>query len=220
MEKTDWYPGTREEQLTMAKNWAAILAVKGADWGVPAATVTAFSALVTEADGVLAAAKNDAVRTPVVTAHCREVFERLEQEARDIKKRYFFVPPLTEADIAALGLKMHDPHPTPSGKPTSQVRAEPYLTGLHQMGFRIVYVSGSPGDPANKVYRVWYVLVPPGGKAPSSPEELTKEFSTKRMKDVLHFAFEDSGKTVYMAVQIGNGNMTGDWGPMTQAIVP
>ena len=92
--------------------------------------------------------------------------------------------------------------------------------GLHQMGFRIVYVSGGPEDPANKVYRVWYEVVPAGGKAPSKPEELTREFSTRRRKDALNLAFEDSGKTVYMAVQIGNGSLTGEWGPMTQAVIP
>jgi hypothetical protein len=38
---------------------------------------------------------------------------------RDIKRRYFLSPPLTEADLAALGLKKHDPVQTPSGEPTS-----------------------------------------------------------------------------------------------------
>jgi hypothetical protein len=59
--------------------------------------------VVGEADSVLAAAKNEVTRTPVVTAHCREVFGRMETKMRDIKKRYFYAPPLSEPDFVAWG---------------------------------------------------------------------------------------------------------------------
>jgi hypothetical protein len=44
---------------------------------------------------------------------------KLTAHMRDIKRRYFLIPPLTEADIISLGLKPHDPHPTPSGQPAA-----------------------------------------------------------------------------------------------------
>jgi hypothetical protein len=47
--------------------------------------------------------------------------------------------------------------------------------------------------------------------------------STERKKELLLFNFADSGKMVYIAVQIENGNMRGPWGPwgpMVFAMIP
>jgi hypothetical protein len=38
--------------------------------------------------------------------------------------------------------------------------------------------------------------------------------------DVIEFDFEDSGKTVYFAVQIENDGKKGLWGPLAQALIP
>jgi hypothetical protein len=90
----------------------------------------------------------------------------------------------------------------------------------HELGVWLLYVTGSPEDPANKEYRIWYLAVPPGGEAPLDPEELTKSFSTQRRKEVITFEYGDSGKTVYLAVQVENGDKKGPWGPMTSAVIP
>jgi hypothetical protein len=204
----------------MGKNWAVILSAQGKAWNIPAAVVQELTALIGTADNVLAAAKNESTRTPVVTAHCREVFGRLEDAMRDIKKRYFYAPPLTEADIIALGLKPRDTTPSASGKPTAQVTVETFLTGRHELGLRIVYVTGSPEDKANKEYRIWYAVVGPGEKAPERPEELSRSFSTKREEGVVEFDYGDSGKKAYFAVQVENGGQKGPWGPLVSALIP
>jgi hypothetical protein len=188
----------------MAKNWVLILTDQGAAWGIPEAVIMGLSGVTAAADGVLAAAMNESTRTPVVTAHCREIFGHLEDAMRDIKRRYFFIPPLDEAAIIALGLKLHDNVPSHSGVPTAQVRVETYLVGRHELGLKIVYVTGSPDEPANKGCRIWYKAVGVGEKAPEDPRELGDSFYTKRKKDLLEFEYGDSGKTVYLAVQIEN----------------
>ncbi|MDR0374683.1 MAG: hypothetical protein LBH85_03060 [Treponema sp.] len=66
--------------------------------------------------------------------------------------------------------------------------------GRHELGIRIVYVTGSPNDPANKGYRVWYSVVAPGEKPPTNPDALRKSFFTMRKKDVVEFDYGDSGK--------------------------
>jgi hypothetical protein len=139
---------------------------------------------------------------------------------RDIKKRYFLTPPLTEADYIALGLKPHDPIPTPSGPPTAQVTIETYLAGRHELGVKIIYVTGSPSDPANKGYRIWYSVIGQGETPPTNPDDLRKSFYTKRKKDLIEFDFGDSGKTVYFAVQIENEGKKGPWGPLVSALIP
>jgi hypothetical protein len=119
-----------------------------------------------------------------------------------------------------LGLTPHDTHPTPSGPPTAEVTVEPFLVGRHELGIKIVYISGDPEDKANKGYRIWYKTVPPGGDPVTDPEQLGKSFYTRRKKDVLSFDYTDSGKTAYLAVQVENDGKKGPWGPVISAIIP
>jgi hypothetical protein len=139
---------------------------------------------------------------------------------RDMKKRYFLTPPLQDADYVSLGLKVPDNTPTPSGDPTAQVTVETYLVGRHELGVKIIYVTGSATDPANKGFRIWYTVVAPGETPPANPDGLHKSFYTKRKKDVIEFDFGDSGKTAYFAVQIENEGKKGPWGPLVQALIP
>jgi hypothetical protein len=216
----DWLPRGRDAHLAMAKKWLLILNNKGPAWNVPDADIQELTSRTNLADAVLTLAKNEATRTPVTTARCREAFDALAVTMRDIKRRYFFVPPLDDSDFIALGLTPHDAVKTPSGNPTAQVTVETFLIGRHELGVRIVYVSGNSGDPANKGYRIWYQTVPPGGDAPENPEQLTKSFLTQRKKDVISFDYGDSGKTAYIAVQIENDGKKGTWGPMVSAVIP
>jgi hypothetical protein len=98
---------------------------------------------------------------------------------------------------------------------------ETFLRGWHEMGFRVVFVSGDPHDRANGGYRVWYSVVAPGETPPAGPEDLRKSFFTRRKRDFIAFDYADSGKTVYIAVQIEiPDGQQGKWGPMVSAIIP
>jgi hypothetical protein len=137
---------------------------------------------------------------------------------RDIKKRYFYVPHLTDADLVSLGLKIPDHTPPPSGDPTAQVTVETYLVGRRELGVKIIYVTGT--DPANKGCRIWYTVVAPGETPPANPDDLRKSFYIKRKKDVIEFDFGGSGKTAFFAVQIENDGRKGPWGPLVSALIP
>ncbi|MDR2793631.1 MAG: hypothetical protein LBB61_08210 [Treponema sp.] len=216
----DWFPKTRVLQRAMAKNWVIILKVNAATWNIAMTVVTDLETRTDAADAALTAAQNEETRTPVATARCRETFKALEECMRDIKKRYFFIPPLTEADFAGLGLKVPDSTATPSGTPTAQVTLETCLVGRHELGIKIVYVTGSPHDAANKGYRIWYSVTGQGETPPANPDELRGSFFTKRKKDLIEFGFGDSGKTAYFAVQIENDGKKGPWGPLVNALIP
>jgi hypothetical protein len=216
----NWLPTAREVILEMVDDWIAVCTVKKTVWGIPDPALTELTARRDAARTALATAKNETTRTPVANAQCKEAFGALIACMRDFKRRYFLTPPLTDADYISLGLKPHDAHPSPSGKPTAQVLVETFLVGRHELGIRIVYVTGSPDDPANKGYRVWYSVAAPGETPPANPEELRKSFFTKRKKDVIEFDFGDSGKTAYFAVQVENGGKKGSWGPLVSALIP
>jgi hypothetical protein len=204
----------------MAKDWASVAGTNAQAWGIPPAVITELDALIQTADTTLATAKNETTRTPVATAQCKAAFDVLTAKMRDFKKRYYLTPPLQEPDYIALGLKPHDTTPTPSGPPTAQVTVETYLVGRHELGVKMIYVTGSPADPANKGYRIWYSVLSPGETPPVNPEDLRKSFFTKRKKDVIEFEFGDSGKTAYFAVQIENEGKKGPWGPLVNALIP
>jgi hypothetical protein len=216
----DWLPTTRDGQLAMAKDWVSVTGTNAHLWGIPLTAVQELAGLTDAADAALATAKNETTRTPVATAQCKAAFEALIAAMRDMKKRYFLTPPLQEPDYIALGLKPHDSTPTPSGPPTDQVTIETYLVGRHELGVKMIYVTGTASDPANKGYRIWYSVIALGETPPASPDDLHKSFFTKRKKDVIEFDFGDSGKTAYFAVQIENEGKKGPWGPLVSAIIP
>jgi hypothetical protein len=217
---TDWLPANRETILEMARDWQSAAASQKAAWGVPDISLANLQARSDAAEAALAVAQNESTRTPVATARCKEAFDSLTSFMRDMKRRYFLSPPLLDSDYVSLGLKPHDSTPTASGVPTAQVTVETYLTGRHELGVKIIYVTGAASDPANKGCRIWYRVAAPGETPPANPDELHKSFFTKRKKDVIEFEFGDSGKTAYFAVQIENEGKKGPWGPLTQALIP
>ncbi|MDR2516618.1 MAG: hypothetical protein LBC88_04460 [Spirochaetaceae bacterium] len=216
----DWLPASREGILAMAAGWQSVAGASAGVWNIPAAVLLELGNLAEAAESALATAKNETTRTPVATARCKEAFETLIAKMRDLKKRYFLTPPLQDSDYVALGLKPRDNIPTASGTPTAQVTVETYLIGRHELGVKIIYVTGNPLDAANKGYRIWYLVTAPGEDIPASPDDLRKSFFTKRKKDVIDFDFGDSGKTAYFAVQVENENKKGPWGPIVSALIP
>ncbi|GHU40911.1 hypothetical protein FACS1894190_08360 [Spirochaetia bacterium] len=169
----DWLPKTRTEQLAMAKDWLAVLATEGAAWKITEADKAELAGLVEDAGNAIAVEKNETTRTPVAIAQCKTAFEAMIAKMRDMKKRFFYVPPLTDADLVSLGLKIPDHTPTASGTPTAQATIETYLVGRHELGIKIIYVTGNPADPANKGFRIWYSVVAQGETPPASLDDYT-----------------------------------------------
>jgi hypothetical protein len=130
----DWFPAGRDKQLAMARNWTGILPAKGTAWRIPPAEIQDLANLTAAAESALGLATNDATRTPVATARCRDAFKQLGGKMRDIKRRYFYEPPLTGADMVSLGLKPRDTIHTPISAPTAQVTGETYLIGAPRTG--------------------------------------------------------------------------------------
>ncbi|GHS86508.1 hypothetical protein FACS189487_00930 [Campylobacterota bacterium] len=219
-QRSDWLPTTREGILAMAREWQIVMTAKQTEWNIPYTATQELTTLTTAAETALSTAQNEATRTPVATAQCRDAFGALTAFMRDSKRRFFLAPPLTNPDFVSLGLKPHDSTPTHSGTPTAQVTVETYLLGRHELGVKFIYVTGNPADLANKGFRIWYSVVAHGETPPASPDDLRKSFLTKRKKDVLEFEFGESGKTAWFAVQIENEGKKGPWGPLVSALIP
>jgi hypothetical protein len=230
----DWFPGRRELQLEMAKVWLLALQVKAVLWGAPEEVCTALAGLVTAAEQILALAMGSQ-RTPVITAQCKEAFEALAEKMRFIKNRYFLSPPLLPSDYAALLLSEPDTTHSPRGVPKAQMTAEIGRTGTARLFLKLVYAEGteSLANPHTDIeYQIrWGKYSPvnptsnPGtgeiAAAPVMAEELPVVFTTKRKRELIAFGPEDSGKTAYFDIRIGNGNNEyGQWCTLFHAVIP
>jgi hypothetical protein len=106
-------------------------------------------------------------------------FDAMTSYMWDFKQRYFLTPPLQDPDYIAL-VKTPDTVNSPSGEdsagvPSAQVTVETFRVGRHKLGAKIIYVVGSPTDPANKGYRIWYSVV-----TPVRPRSQTRTTSASR----------------------------------------
>jgi hypothetical protein len=215
-----WLPGSRAEQLAMAKVWIEVLADKGADWNVPTAEKTALGTLTSAAEEALAKLQDKATRTHLDTVHCDEAFAALKRKMRFIKKHYFLMPPLTAEDLTSLGLKAGSNVRVNIPAPTSIPGIEAVHTGYCQITTHFRRMEGSieASNKADYGISVRYGIVPP--EAATTAENLPKSLFTRRPKKIFAFSASDIGKTVYFCIRYENAKgEPGQWSPLFSAVV-
>ena len=234
--KQSWLPNKRVDQLAMANEWVRLIRLNGTKWKIPNDVELELEGLAENAQDALALANSAATRTPVTTAKCKEAFDRLIPKMRDIKDRYFKLPPLTDPDIVSLGLKPKDTTKTPVPVPSGQATADVSYPGPSILMLHMKPLAGITPDPrADYGYRIYYGVFPLGGatpeeatgpcrylmKAPISGNELPNSQFTRRKRETLIFPACDSGKTAYFCIRYENSKgQSGPWGPLFSAIIP
>ena len=232
---SDWLPSRRELQLAMARSWITVLKTKNSAWEIKNEEVSELTRLAGEAEKTLAKAVSSE-RTTVVTAQCKEAFEKLTAFMRNLKTRRFFTPPLTDADLISLELRPKTTIKTLILPPAGQGEAEVSYPGVQLLLLRIRPLSGAVID--SRVvhgFRIFYGLLPPGGATveqatspmrylmnpPVSGEDLPHSKFTRRKKELFDFNAVDSGKTAYFCIRYENSKgQAGPWGPIFSAIIP
>ena len=236
---TDWMPKARLGIIAMVMKWLSYMTeARRTLWGIPEAGYTALGGLANAAQTLMQICLDKAERTHVLTVQCQEAFEALTAKMRFFRDRYFKIPPLTEADWAALDFRAKDEHlsnrPPPDGTPMASLS---YPGGPHVM---TVHLSPMPGtqelDPASDYgYAIYIGIMPPGGatleeaasekhylmKPPADGKGLTHLRFLRRRKEDIVFDAEDAGKTAYVCCRYENQKGdAGHWGPVAQAIIP
>lgn len=232
-----WFPSSRVEVLFMAKNWNEILALHAQQWLIPPQDLTDLVSLTGTAEEVLQKAMSSE-RTQAITEQCREAFVELEAKMRFIKKRFFYVPPLTSGNIIALGLKLHDSKQTPIPIPDIPIEVSFTSPGIHQIDVHLGPQIGAITKDKRSLYSftVRYGVMPIGGPAtreqvladrrllaavPVRPEDLPCVFSTRRRTRRLDFNLDDSGKTLYICGCYQNPrDETGPWCAIQSRLIP
>jgi hypothetical protein len=232
-------PGTRAEILARAMEWMAYMtAERRALWGVPEAEYALLGSLTLAAQTLMQRAMDKASRTHVITVQCQGAVKALKAKMRFFRDRYFKMPPLTEADWAALGFRKkagrYSSRPAPEGTPAASLS---YPGGPHAITIHLGPMEGAEeGDPESDYgYAVYAGIMPQGGatleeaasdkhylmRPPNSGQGLSHLRFTRRRKEKLVFDSEDAGKTVYVCCRYENRKGDeGQWGPVAQAVIP
>jgi hypothetical protein len=233
---SDWYSRSREGQIHMVKTWLQAFKTKAAGWNIPDANVTRLTAAKDAAEARLAVVKSGE-RTATSVVECNAAFKEMETEARFIKKHFLLIPPLTLADLPTLLLhlpnEIHSPVGPPIGQPALTIT---YPGGPHLLAVHLAALVGT--EPFNNRgaygYALYKGVMPQGGatleqaasvkrylmKAPLSGDELIHYKFTRRMKEQVSFAAEESGMTAFFCARYENQKGEyGVWGPVASAII-
>jgi hypothetical protein len=223
----------------MCRNWISYMtAERRTAWGIPQDQFTELSSLFENAEALLQKATDQTERTPVITVDCQAAFAALNAKMRFFRDRYFKMPPLTEADWAALGFQQKDPHPSPVPAPDGVPAASlSYPGGPHALLVHLGPMAGTQKlDPASDYgYAVYLGIMPPGGasleqaasekhylmKTPADGKGLKHYRFTRRRKEKILFDAEDGGMTAWVCCRYENQKGdSGQWGPVVSAIIP
>jgi hypothetical protein len=218
-----------EKILEMARNWVNALAVKAGAWNVPAQVAQDLTAKKTAAEDLFVQDMS-AERTKTVTAQCRAAFADLEAFMRDCKRRYYLVPPLSDADLVSLGLKPQDHSPTPEGEPTAQPEADLVFPGVHLVELKNIRPAGGaqPGDGSGCGTRVYFGLSGAPStrykfrltEPPASGHDLPYSEWASAKKLLLDLDGE-SGNTIWLCLQYETKRgKPGPFGPILKAVIP
>jgi hypothetical protein len=223
----------------MSRTWIEYLtAERRTAWGIPPERFTELTGLFEAARILLRRTGDETERTRVVTVKCRAAFKALAAEMRFFRDRYFKLPPLSEGDWAALGFRQKAPRPAPAAAPEGVPAASlSYPGGPHAVTIYLGPMAGTaePDPRSDYGYSIYMGIMPPGGatleqaasekhylmKPPADGKGLWRLRFTRRRKEKIIFDSEDAGMTVYICCRYENRKgETGQWGPVTYAIIP
>ena len=219
MTNKDWLPASREARLQMANAWETVLPAKKTLWNIPESAIDTLH----ERAGVLSSFLETPIanRTSYINAGIRNAEKMLVEQMRDMKKRYFYDPPLIDADFILLGLKPKDVVPTyigiPTGIPVLSITYD--KTGRIQLNINVID-SNQPDSRSNYGFKISYGIFSQDQTAPTLAESLHEHRFTRQKKIRFSFNPADKGKIVYFCARCENSKgMEGDWSQIVSTFI-
>ena len=212
-------PHTQAGQLVMARRWMELLPGKKEAWRIPEGMVEKLAELTDDADYARARA-NSPEGTKGGAARARAAFHELAAHMRDIRRRVFFIPPLTEADFADLGLQPPDNVRTPHIDVPEMVDFLIHLSNIRELVVDF-WVQGEAGKAKPHGYDgaviIWGIRDAP----PEKPQDLPNHTMASRTPHTLKFNEADRGKTAWISAAWQNERgIEGAYSEYKSAIIP
>lgn len=216
----DWLPVKRSGKIVMADNWNFMLNEKHEKWCIPENFVNVFNEKFSELKKLNGVAKAD--RSPSINLKLRIAEKELVTIMRDIKRRYFFVPPLNDADMVSLGLKPKDKVITPAGIPKGTAKVK---ISFPYSGQLLLHIDDSGTEPQNikniHGFKIYYGVFSADEMPPKTGKDLRENIFTRRKKYRFLFDNNDLGKRAYFCIRYENSKgEAGQWGELFSAIIP
>ena len=215
----DWLPHKRDAQIAMARCWMEVLPAKEAEWRIPDGMVARLAALTQEAERLRErtfgweGTRGDAARF-------RDALAEMTAFMRDIHRRVFFIPPLTGADFASLGLHAPDLVRTSHVDVREMVDFVIHLNSIRELVIDF-WVQGEAHKAKPAGYDGAVVIWGIRDAPPQSPDDFAHHLMASRTPHTLMFEESDRGKTVWIALAWQNerGHI-GEWSQFRSAIIP
>ena len=226
--RNDWLPSKREDQLGTAKIWDQIFAANQDKWNfVPDEMKTRLSSAVNAADMEISIPPGE--RNPVSNQRLKTAFAELVAVMRDIKKRYFYNPPLTDADLVSLGLTPKDTIPTSILPPDMPAIADIMFPASEIVELCKIRAVGANADSrAPYGVRIYYGVLGSPDEAdrfrmtqrPKAGIDLPLSVFTRRKSHRFNFAGR-SGNEVFFCLRYENSKgEAGPWGKLISGFIP
>jgi hypothetical protein len=231
----NWIPGTRAARIALANKWKGWFADFAVSCNIPAAIVTAFEDALT--DLIEKNAAEVSVDSSANKLAAKNADKLLREKMRFIKKHYLLNPPLTDEQLAYLGV-LPEPRrtdPIPPAQNAAQV------TNISSPSIHIVKVSlAMVGVIAAGYKRIWYkyrlffcivdpnALTPTNSKGwtyskviPTTKGDFTNSRTTYWNSVIFDCPEEDRGKPMYFLVCLENHKSEdGPFGPIMFCYIP
>jgi hypothetical protein len=220
MASKDWMPGSGEAVLRMATTWTGFLPAVREKTNMPEETETELVQKTGAFQGLFQMPQS--ARTPAMNAEMRTARSELEAFMREVKRRYIFSPPLTEAEVISLGLTPRDNTPTAVDPPKARATGQIVYRGAGAIEVRIAPEAEISEDKRGyHGCKIVYDVKPIDAPPPASERELFDSRFTRRKRETFIFQPIDSGKKVYFSMRYENSKgEAGPWCPVFSAVIP
>ncbi|MDR2887540.1 MAG: hypothetical protein LBV26_06020 [Bacteroidales bacterium] len=227
MKYSDWMPSKRHERIDMALNWASYLKANMVKFNIPETEVNILAAMLDAVVADTSIPKHD--RTAVVNARIGSNMKSLAAAMRNIKKRYFFIPPLAGKDMVALGLKPGDDTLSVIAAPMVQAAGELWFPARSMVAIRNIHPLDNRKTGASEHgVRIYYGIMGASAecdrfslaKRPVIGEELPHSLFTRRRAHRFQFTGM-SGCEVFFCLRYENTKgEAGPWGTVMSTFIP
>jgi hypothetical protein len=189
-------------------------------WGVSISDATDFKNEWDDTKLLIEKSEDPGQRNRLIIIQRDDAMKAFREKVRDFVHHELHSRAVTDVDLAALGLPLHDVIPTPIGPPTTMPTFILDLSIPRHIRFRYHDQDNhSEAKPhgANGAVVAWGILTAP----PTDQEDLPHTRLATRSPYTMEFHEADRGKTLYIALCWQNvKGQRGPWSNLEAAIIP
>jgi hypothetical protein len=221
MHTKDYMPSNDDEFDNLQNVVYTTSTTNATRWLIPSSVLSALTVKRNRWTAALTAFRNRPTRTPAVTLEKNDAKKDYNSTLRDfIQGQLIRNTMVTDADLRAMGLPIHDRIPTPVGPPKTRTETEITFPQIMEHFLRVRdSESKRAAKPPHVIGFQVYRLI--GGKAEPAYEDMQFVGMATRSPYTVTYASEQRGQLVFYATRwVNTRGETGPWSEIVSAIIP